>query len=151
MVARIRAQATMPLDRATYHVSLSMGQLPLVVVWAVALVDEVLDDVVELTRSTALVVAGGRVAGPEAVVLVRFAAAVAVGVVVAACPSCQASTPPSESIGGDAERGRGPAGPGRAGRGAGGRWARVRDVRSTVGSSMTANVRTGSERAARGG
>ena len=73
--------------------------------------------------------------------LVRFALAVAVGVVVADWPSRQANTPPSASMAATlsaaaARRARAARGRRR------GRWARVRVVRSTVGSSMTANVRT---------
>jgi hypothetical protein len=115
-----------------------MGQLPLVVVCAVAFVDEV-DGVVVLV-----------VAPVEAVVLVRFAAAVAVGVVVADWPSRQANTPPNVSVAATlsaaaARRARAARGRRR------GRWARVRDVRSTVGSSMTATVRTRHEGPSRAG
>jgi hypothetical protein len=113
-----------------------MGQLPLVVVCAVALVDEV-DEVDDEVDGVVVLV----VAPLEAVVLVRFAAAVAVGVVVADWPSRQANTPPNVSVAATlsaaaARRARAARGRRR------GRWGRVRDVGSTVGSSMTATVRT---------
>src|SRR6476661_5967592 len=95
MVARISAQATMPLDRATYHGILLIGQLPLVVVCDVVVVDVLVDGVV-------VAVAEEDDEAPDVPVLAlvdaRFVLAAAVWVVVALCPSCQAMTPPSESI-----------------------------------------------------
>jgi hypothetical protein len=135
---------------------LSIGQLPLVVVCAVASVvedpdevddDDVLDVDVEVDGVVVLVVAP-----VAAVAVVRLAAAVAVavGVVVADRPSRQANTPPNVSVAATlsaaaARRARTARGRRRGG------WRRVADVRSTVGSSMTTTVRTAHEGASRAG
>src|SRR4051794_1329243 len=134
IVARISAQATMPLERATYHGTLSMAQLPPLLVCDVTDCDDVVadDDAVD---------------EPLEVDLVELADAV--WVAVAACPSCQASAPPSESIA--ATLSAVAALRARAARGL--RLPRVvrgrgLSVGMTVGSSMTVKLRTGGERVA---
>jgi hypothetical protein len=88
---------------------LSIGQLPPLLVCDVACDDEVpedvlaLDDVFELLPLVLAVVADVESSDPpessdDEAVLVLVELADAVCVVVAACPSCQARTPPSESI-----------------------------------------------------
>jgi hypothetical protein len=135
---------------------LSIGQLPLVVVCAVAPVvddpddvDVLDDDVLDVAVEGVVVVV---VAPVAALVVVRFAAAVAVavGVVVADRPSRQANTPPNVSVAATlsvAATRRARAARGRRR----GRWRRVADVGSTVGSSMTTTVRTAHEGASRAG
>jgi hypothetical protein len=132
---------------------LSIGQLPLVVVCAVAAVvvdpdevDVLDDDVLDVAVEGVVVLV---VAPAEALAVVRFAAAVAVGV-VADRPSRQANMPPNVSVAAmlsaaAARRARAARGRRR------GRWRRVADVRSTVGSSMTTTVRTVHEGASRAG
>jgi hypothetical protein len=138
---------------------LSIDQLPLVVVCAVALVeddaldvvpDEALESEVDVDGVVVLVVAPvAPVAVVVAVVLVRFAAAVAV-VVVADWPSRQANTPPSVSVA--ATLSAAAARRARAARGLRrGRWRRVGGMRSAVGSSMTTTVRTPDEGVSRAG
>jgi hypothetical protein len=132
---------------------LSIGQLPLVVVCAVAPVvddpddvDVLDDDVLDVAVEGVVVV----VAPVAALVVVRFAAAVAVGVVVADRPSRHANTPPNVSVAATlsvAATRRARAARGRRR----GRWRRVADVGSTVGSSMTTTVRTAHEGASRAG
>jgi hypothetical protein len=136
---------------------LSIGQLPLVVVCAVAPVvddpddvDVLDDDVLDVAVEGVVVVVV--VAPVAALVVVRFAAAVAVavGVVAADRPSRQANTPPNVSVAATlsvAATRRARAARGRRR----GRWRRVADVGSTVGSSMTTTVRTAHEGASRAG
>jgi hypothetical protein len=134
---------------------LSIGQLPLVVVCAVAPVvddpddvDVLDDDVLDVAVEGVVVVVV--VAPVAALVVVRFAAAVAVGVVVADRPSRHANTPPNVSVAATlsvAATRRARAARGRRR----GRWRRVADVGSTVGSSMTTTVRTAHEGASRAG
>src|SRR5690242_12905181 len=103
MVATMRAQATMPLERATYQGILSMGQLPPVLVCELVPDDD--GDVVALVAPVALVADFDSSESPdedevddEAVVLDFVLLAATDCVVVALCPSRQASTPPSESM-----------------------------------------------------
>jgi hypothetical protein len=117
---------------------LPIGQLPLVVVCEVVAVD---DDEVDADASV-----------DEAVLVValvdaRFVLAAAVWVVVALCPSCQAMTPPSESI--VATLRAAAALRARAARG----LRRGRRRRGVVGvcSSMATTLRTPDERSARAG
>jgi hypothetical protein len=137
---------------------LSIGQLPLVVVCAAALVeddvdedaldalpDEALESELDVDGVVVLVVAPVVVA----VVLVFFAAAVEV-VVVADWPSRQANTPPNVSVA--ATLSAAAARRARAARGLRrGRWRRVGGMRSAVGSSMTTTVRTVDEGVSRAG
>src|SRR5690349_21787199 len=142
----MRAQATMPLERATYHGILSMGQLPPVLVCELAPVEDG-DAVVELVARVADFESSESSdedeVDDEAVVLDFVLLAATDCVVVALCPSRQASTPPSESMVATliaVATLRAPAALG----------LRRRLVRGAVGSSMTVNVRTGGERRARG-
>jgi hypothetical protein len=127
---------------------LSIGQLPLVVVWAVALaVDEELDvDAVDAELEVDAVAAVVLVVAlVPVVVLVRFADADCVLAVVEVRPSRQAKRPPSESMlvtlkAAAAARARAARG-GRRGR-------RVRR-RAGVGGSMPTNLRMPDEGAPR--
>src|SRR5436853_6346022 len=97
MVARMRPHATNPLERATYHGILLIGQLPPLEVCEVALcVDDAPDEVVAddelVDEPVVLVVAEVDDDVPA------FVAALAAICVVAPWPSCHASTPPSASI-----------------------------------------------------
>ncbi len=109
MVARTSTQATMPLERATYHGILPIGQLPPVLVCDSDVVDCVVDDDVLALDDVSDVSAVGEVTVVAVVaaavvddvvplfvpVLVVAAAAV---VVDALCPSRHARAPPMESI-----------------------------------------------------
>jgi hypothetical protein len=150
---------------------LFIGQLPPLLVCDVACDDEVPEevlalDVFEAPLVVAVVAEVESSDSPEspddAAVLVLVELAATVWVVVAACPSCQARTPPSDSIAATlsavaALRARAARGL-RLGRAAPARGRGLGAGESTdsaeveVGcSSMTVKVRTGGERAARDG
>ena len=128
-------------------------------VWEVTEGDElVLDDVLALDVDAPVDDESSESSDPlDVELLLAFCAvelAAAVEVVTVPCPSCQASTPPSESIAATlravaALRARAARGF-RRGRAVPPRVAGV-GVGEGVCSSMTMNVRTGRERAARGG
>jgi hypothetical protein len=171
MVARIKAHATIPLERATYQGILPIVQLPLVVVCAVTLCVEELDvfDVLALDEldvlaldvldaATVVVVAADDESSDSEessddfvevlLVFVALAAAACVAVVFAT-PSRHASTPPSDSMLATlsavaALRARAARGL-RRGRRAPARGGGVTGTGETVGSSMTRNVRMARE------
>jgi hypothetical protein len=122
---------------------LSIGQLPLVVVCAVALVDDPLEPELELDVEGVVVL----VVAPVAAV-VLFAAAVAVGV-VADWPSLQANTPPNVSVA--ATLSAAAARRARAARGRRRGRRRGRDAWSAFGSFMATTVETANEGAPRAG
>jgi hypothetical protein len=146
----------MPLERATYQGIVLTGQLPLVLVCVVTDCDDVpvFDDVPTVAReSSDSPDSCDAVDRLDVAPLLRvLELAAAVWVVVADCPSCHASTPPSESI--DAMLSAVTALRARAARGLRrGRPAPARETGLGVGvrSSMAVTVRTGGERPARAG
>jgi hypothetical protein len=119
-----------------------MRQLPFVVVCDVALDDDDDDDEDDDDEAGVVVVA---VLAP-----VRFVVAAAVWLAVALWPSCQANTPPSDSVA--ATLSAAAARRARAARGLRrGRRVAARDVRSGVGSAMATTVRTAHEGLPRAG